>query len=44
MLLDKSGLMGLLEAVDAELERRITLVAAGGTAMTLLGLSFDHRH
>jgi ABC-type phosphate transport system auxiliary subunit len=38
MPLDKSGLLGLLEAVDAELTRKITLVAAGGTAMTLLDL------
>lgn len=38
MPLDKSGLMGLLTAVDGELQRRITLVAAGGTAMTLLDL------
>lgn len=35
MQLDKSGLLGLLEAVDTELTRKITLVAAGGTAMTL---------
>lgn len=38
MPLDKSGLLGLLEAVDEELTRKITLVAAGGTAMTLLDL------
>jgi hypothetical protein len=38
MPLDKSGLIGLLEAVDAELRRKIMLVAAGGTAMTLLDL------
>lgn len=38
MPLDRSGLMGLLTAVDGELERRIVLVAAGGTAMTLLNL------
>lgn len=36
MPLDKSELMGLLAAVDKELERKIVLVAAGGTAMTLL--------
>lgn len=46
MPLDKSRLLSLLEAVDAELEggeggnntKKITLVAAGGTAMTLLDL------
>ena len=38
MPLDKSGLIGLLTAVDEELEKKITLVAAGGTAMTLLDL------
>lgn len=38
MPLDKSGLLWLLEAVDSELEDKITLVAAGGTAMTLLNL------
>jgi ABC-type phosphate transport system auxiliary subunit len=38
MPLDKSVLMGLLTAVDKELERKIILVAAGGTAMTLLDL------
>lgn len=30
--------MGLLSSVDEELERRIVLVAVGGTAMTLLDL------
>jgi len=38
MPLDRSGLLGLLTAVDKELERKIILVAAGGTAMTLLDL------
>lgn len=38
MPLDKSGLLGLLSAVDSELNRKITLVAAGGTAMTLLDM------
>ena len=38
MPLDKSGLRGLLTAVDEALERRIILVAAGGTAMTLIDL------
>jgi len=38
MPLDRSGLIGLLTAVDRELERKIILVAAGGTAMTLLDL------
>jgi hypothetical protein len=33
MPLDKSSLLGLLEAVDDELTRKITLVAAGGTAI-----------
>lgn len=38
MPLDKSSLFALLSAVDAELDKKITLVAAGGTAMTLLDL------
>jgi hypothetical protein len=38
MPLDRSGLLGLLEEVDRKLDRKITLVAAGGTAMTLLNL------
>ena len=38
MLFDKSTLLGFLEEVDKELKRSITLVAAGGTAMTLLGV------
>ena len=38
MPLDKSRMMGLLEAVDDELARKITLVASGGTAMTVLDL------
>lgn len=36
--MDKSMLIGLLEQVDKELNRRIDLVAVGGTAMTLLDL------
>jgi len=38
MPIDKTGLLGFLEAVDKELKRPVTLVAVGGTAMTLLGL------
>ncbi len=38
MLLDKTILFEFLESVDNELRKRITLVAAGGTAMTLLDL------
>lgn len=36
--LDKSVLFDLLEVLEGYLERKITLVAAGGTAMTLLNL------
>ncbi len=38
MPLDKGRLSGFLEVLDKELKRKITLVAAGGTAMTLLDL------
>ena len=38
MSLDKSQLMGFLKVVDGELERKIRLNAAGGTALTLLGV------
>jgi len=38
MSFDKSTLVGFLEEVDKELRRSITLVAAGGTAMTLLSV------
>jgi hypothetical protein len=38
MPLDLPGLLGLLGAVDGKLHRKIVLVAAGGTAMTLLKL------
>lgn len=38
MQIEKSGLMGLLEALDKELEKPAHVVAVGGTAMTLLGL------
>lgn len=38
MGIERTGLLGLLEAVDKELKRPITPIAAGGTAMTLLGL------
>jgi len=37
MSVDKTELPGFLEEVDKELERRIVLVAVGGTAMTVLG-------
>src|SRR5438445_1101735 len=36
MSLDNTKLLNFLEEIDKELTRRITLVAAGGTAMTLL--------
>jgi hypothetical protein len=38
MRIDKSALMGLLEALDKELEKPVMVVAVGGTAMTLLGI------
>lgn len=38
MQLDRSKLMALLDEVDAILDRRIILVAAGGTALTLLNV------
>ncbi|MBI2938789.1 MAG: hypothetical protein HYY22_11375 [Thaumarchaeota archaeon] len=37
-MLDKLSLFEFLEVVDEEMKRKITLVAAGGTAMTLLDL------
>lgn len=37
-MLDKHNLLDFLEIVDIELRKKITLVAAGGTAMTLLDL------
>lgn len=36
MRLVKSALLGFLQEVDKELERAITLIAVGGTALTLL--------
>jgi len=38
MPLDKSMLLEFLQALDAEVSREITVVAVGGTAMTLLDL------
>ncbi|WNZ28666.1 MAG: hypothetical protein IAX21_08395 [Candidatus Bathyarchaeota archaeon] len=38
MPLDKTSLFDFLEVLDKELEKKITLVAVGGTAMTLLDL------
>ena len=38
MQLDRSKLIGFLEEVEKELSRSITLVAVGGTALTLLGV------
>ena len=38
MPLDKSMLFDFLEVLDDELRKKITLIAAGGTAMTLLNL------
>lgn len=38
MPLDKTSLFNFLEILDKELEKKITLVAVGGTAMTLLDI------
>lgn len=38
MSLDKLGLLEFLEVLDEELRKKITLVAAGGTAMTARAL------
>ena len=38
MPLDKSELLNFLEELNKELGRKITLIAVGGTAMTLLDL------
>ncbi len=38
MSLKKRFLLDFLEELDKELDRKITLVAVGGTAMTLLDL------
>jgi len=38
MLLDKSALLDFLAVLDEEVSKEITLVAVGGTAMTLLDL------
>ena len=38
MSCDKSALFDLLEVLDEDLNKRITIVAVGGTAMTLLDL------
>jgi hypothetical protein len=35
---DKTALLEFLEAINEDLTKKITLVAAGGTAMTLLDL------
>lgn len=37
MQLNDRVLLDFLEEIDRELEKRITLVAVGGTALTLLG-------
>jgi hypothetical protein len=37
MPIERSGLLDLLEEVDRKLKKPITIIAAGGTAMTLLG-------
>ena len=34
--IDRNQLLGFLEEVEKELAKKVTLVAAGGTAMTLL--------
>jgi pantothenate kinase len=38
MPLDKSVLLNFLKLLDDEINKKITLVAVGGTAMTLLDL------
>nr|MDO8087342.1 hypothetical protein [Candidatus Sigynarchaeum springense] len=38
MPLDKGSLIDFLKVLDGELEEHVTIVAAGGTAMTLLDL------
>jgi len=37
MPLSRKALLALLDAIDNQLGRRITIVAVGGTALTLLG-------
>jgi len=37
-MIDKNGLLDILHKIDLELKNKITIVAVGGTAMTLLGL------
>ncbi len=37
-MIEKKGLMALLEAIDNKVVKPIKLVAVGGTAMTLLGI------
>jgi len=37
-MIDKNGLLGVLHKIDLELKNTITIVAIGGTAMTLLGI------
>lgn len=37
-MIDKNDLLEWLKRIDKRLEREITLIAVGGTAMTLLGL------
>lgn len=43
MPLDKSRLFDFLSILDEELEKKITIVAVGGTAMTLLDLKSSTR-
>lgn len=37
MRLDRTAMLRLLQTIDDQLRRRITIVAVGGTALTLLG-------
>jgi len=37
-MIDKNGLLDILHKIDLELKNKITIVAVGGTAMTLLGI------
>ena len=42
-MIDKNDLISWLKNVDIKLDRKITLIAVGGTAMTLLGLKASTR-
>ena len=42
-MIDRNELVKWLRSIDNKLHRKITLVAVGGTAMTLLGLKSSTR-